>query len=182
MIKNKSKNFIIFILVVFVSIFGIVACDNQQNNNQRNYQQSDNVGGQISLEGEFTPPNFTVNEFKVKNDNKSVRFEIFYRVSPSLYTLLKEINSKYYLELKLPKNISSIVKENSTGLVPGTPMKPDNSLAYKVNLNLNLARPLTNGEKEELLHHKEGYGLYIYDQDKDAIHYFDDVELFSTVP
>ena len=40
-------------------------------------------------------------------------------------------------------------------------MKPDNSLAYKVNLNLNLARPLTNGEKEELLHHKEGYGLYI---------------------
>ncbi|WP_146553736.1 hypothetical protein [Rummeliibacillus sp. SL167] len=174
----KRKKFMVVILVVFISTFGVVACEDQQNEDQ----QPKGVSNQISLEGKFTPPNFKVDEFKVKSDHKSVEFEIFYKVSPSLYTLLKKIDSKYYLELQLPKNISSIVKQNHTALVPGAVMKSDNSLAYKVTLNLNLAKPLTNDEKKKLLQSKEGYGLYIYDQDKDAIHYFDDVELLSTVP
>lgn len=187
MIKIKNGNFLIFFLVIFLSAFSIAACDNQQSksnqneNKQRVDQQTQNVSNQVSLEGKFTPPNFKVDEFKIKTDKNSVEFEIFYKVNSELYSLLKEVDNNYYFQLKLPGNISSIIKKDSTGLVPGAKMKPNDLLNYKVTLNFNLVSPLTKNEEKNVLQNKEGYGLYIYDQDKDAIHFFDDVELFSTV-
>ncbi|MED3804400.1 hypothetical protein P4562_21090 [Lysinibacillus xylanilyticus] len=192
MIKIKSKNFI-FILVILISIFVIVACDDNQqieekpSNNQQteekpsNNQQTEVVSSHISLEKKFIPPNFGVNEFKVNADDKFVEFKISYRISPQLYDVLSKIDSKYYFELKIPGNISSIINKDSTGLVPGAIME-FNSLNYIVTLNLDLEKTLTTSDIKEIVQNKNGYELYIYDQDKDAIHYFDDVELFSTIP
>ena len=191
MIKIKS-NFIL-ILVILTSIFVIVACDDtqqievDQSNNQQieveqsNNQQIEGVSSHISLEKKFMPPNFGVDEFKVNADEKFVEFKISYRISPQLYDVLSKIDSKYYFELKVPGNISSIINKDSTGLVPGAIME-FNSLKYIVTLNLDLEKTLTTSDIKEIVQNKNGYGLYIYDQDKDAIHYFDDVELFSTIP
>lgn len=192
MIKIKSKYFI-FIVVILTSIFVIVACENdqqiedKQSNNpeieekQSNHQQMEEVSSTISLEKKFIPPNFGVDEFKINTNDKFVEFKISYRISPQLYDVLSKIDSKYYFELKIPGNISSIINKDSTGLVPGAIME-FNSLKYTVTLNIELEKPLTTSEIKELVQNKNGYGLYIYDQDKDAIHYFDDVELFSTIP
>ena len=194
MIKIKRKYFI-FILVILTSIFMIVACDSnqqiedKQSNNQQleekqnnhQQQQMEEVSSTVSLEKQFIPPNFGVDEFKVNANDKLVEFKISYRISPQLYDVLRQIDSKYYFELKIPENISSIINKDSTGLVPGAIME-FNSLKYIVTLNIGVDKPLTTSEIKELVQNKNGYGLYIYDQDKDAIHYFDDVELFSTIP
>ena len=194
MIKIKRKYFI-FILVILTSIFMIVACDSnqqiedKQSNNQQleekqnnhQQQQMEEVSSTVSLEKQFIPPNFGVDEFKVNANDKLVEFKISYRISPQLYDVLRQIDSKYYFELKIPENISSIINKDSTGLVPGAIME-FNSLKYIVTLNIEVEKPMTTSEIKELVQNKNGYGLYIYDQDKDAIHYFDDVELFSTIP
>jgi|GEM_PF-1446645 len=194
MIKIKRKYFI-FILVILTSIFMIVACDSnqqiedKQSNNQQleekqnnhQQQQMEEVSSTFSLEKQFIPPNFGVDEFKVNANDKLVEFKISYRISPQLYDVLRQIDSKYYFELKIPENISSIINKDSTGLVPGAIME-FNSLKYIVTLNIEVEKPMTTSEIKELVQNKNGYGLYIYDQDKDAIHYFDDVELFSTIP
>ncbi|OEC02092.1 hypothetical protein GY31_09400 [Lysinibacillus sphaericus] len=193
MIKIKRKYFI-FILVILTSIFVLVACDNnvqiedKQSNNQQleekqnnHQQQMEEVSSTVSLEKQFIPPNFGVDEFKVNANDKLVEFKISYRISPQLYDVLRQIDSKYYFELKIPENISSIINKDSTGLVPGAIME-FNALKYIVTLNIEVEKPMTTSEIKELVQNKNGYGLYIYDQDKDAIHYFDDVELFSTIP
>lgn len=193
MIKIKRKYFI-FILVILTSIFVLVACDNnqqiedKQSNNQQleekqnnHQQQMEEVSSTVSLEKQFIPPNFGVDEFKVNTNDKLVEFKISYRISPQLYDVLRQIDSKYYFELKIPENISSIINKDSTGLVPGAIME-FNALKYIVTLNIEVEKPMTTSEIKELVQNKNGYGLYIYDQDKDAIHYFDDVELFSTIP
>lgn len=195
MIKIINSKLFIFILVMLTSIFVLVACDNnqqiedtkrnnqqleeKQNNHQQ--QQMEEVSSTVSLEKQFIPPNFGVDEFKVNANDKLVEFKISYRISPQLYDVLSKINSKYYFELKIPENISSIINKDSTGLVPGAIME-FNSLKYIVTLNIGVDKPLTTSEIKELVQNKNGYGLYVYDQDKDAIHYFDDVELFSTIP
>ncbi|AVK95995.1 hypothetical protein FCT18_04220 [Lysinibacillus sphaericus] len=195
MIKIINSKLFIFILVMLTSIFVLVACDNnqqiedtkrnnqqleeKQNNHQQ--QQMEEVSSTVSLEKQFIPPNFGVDEFKVNANDKLVEFKISYRISPQLYDVLSKINSKYYFELKIPENISSIINKDSTGLVPGAIME-FNSLKYIVTLNTEVDKPLTTSEIKELVQNKNGYGLYVYDQDKDAIHYFDDVELFSTIP
>lgn len=195
MIKIINSKLFIFILVMLTSIFVLVACDNnqqiedtkrnnqqleeKQNNHQQ--QQMEEVSSTVSLEKQFIPPNFGVDEFKVNANDKLVEFEISYRISPQLYDVLSKINSKYYFELKIPENISSIINKDSTGLVPGAIME-FNALKYIVTLNTEVDKPLTTSEIKELVQNKNGYGLYVYDQDKDAIHYFDDVELFSTIP
>lgn len=193
MIKIINSKLFIFILVMLTSIFVLVACDNNQQiedtqrNNQQleekpsNHQQMEEVSSTISLEKQFIPPNFGVDEFKVNANDKLVEFKISYRISPQLYDVLSKINSKYYFELKIPENISSIINKDSTGLVPGAIME-FNALKYIVTLNTEVDKPLTTSEIKELVQNKNGYGLYVYDQDKDAIHYFDDVELFSTIP
>lgn len=193
MIKIINSKLFIFILVMLTSIFVLVACDNNQQiedtqrNNQQleekpsNHQQMEEVSSTISLEKQFIPPNFGVDEFEINTNNKFVEFKISYRISPQLYDVLSKINSKYYFELKIPGNISSIINKDSTGLVPGAIME-FNSLKYIVTLNIGVDKPLTTSEIKELVQNKNGYGLYVYDQDKDAIHYFDDVELFSTIP
>ncbi|MCS1384893.1 MULTISPECIES: hypothetical protein [Lysinibacillus] len=195
MIKIINSKLFIFILVMLTSIFVLVACDNnqqiedtkrnnqqleeKQNNHQQ--QQMEEVSSTVSLEKQFIPPNFGVDEFKVNANDKLVEFKISYRISPQLYDVLSKINSKYYFELKIPENISSIINKDSTGLVPGAIME-FNALKYIVTLNTEVDKPLTTSEIKELVQNKNGYGLYVYDQDKDAIHYFDDVELFSTIP
>lgn len=195
MIKIINSKLFIFILVMLTSIFVLVACDNnqqiedrkrnnqqleeKQNNHQQ--QQMEEVSSTVSLEKQFIPPNFGVDEFKVNANDKLVEFKISYRISPQLYDVLSKINSKYYFELKIPEHISSIINKDSTGLVPGAIME-FNALKYIVTLNTEVDKPLTTSEIKELVQNKNGYGLYVYDQDKDAIHYFDDVELFSTIP
>lgn len=195
MIKIINSKLFIFILVMLTSIFVLVACDNnqqiedKQRNNQQleekqnnhQQQQMEEVSSTVSLEKQFIPPNFGVDEFKVNANDKLVEFKISYRISPQLYDVLSKINSKYYFELKIPENISSIINKDSTGLVPGAIME-FNALKYIVTLNIEVEKPMTTSEIKELVQNKNGYGLYIYDQDKDAIHYFDDVELFSTIP
>lgn len=195
MIKIINSKLFIFILVMLTSIFVLVACDNnqqiedKQSNNQQleekqnnhQQQQMEEVSSTISLEKQFIPPNFGVDEFEINTNDKFVEFKISYRISPQLYDVLSKINSKYYFELKIPGNISSIINKDSTGLVPGAIME-FNSLKYIVTLNIGVDKPLTTSEIKELVQNKNGYGLYVYDQDKDAIHYFDDVELFSTIP
>ncbi|UDK97874.1 hypothetical protein EYB33_16840 [Lysinibacillus sphaericus] len=195
MIKIINSKLFIFILVMLTSIFVLVACDNnqqiedKQRNNQQleekqnnhQQQQMEEVSSTVSLEKQFIPPNFGVDEFKVNANDKLVEFKISYRISPQLYDVLSKINSKYYFELKIPENISSIINKDSTGLVPGAIME-FNALKYIVTLNTEVDKPLTTSEIKELVQNKNGYGLYVYDQDKDAIHYFDDVELFSTIP
>lgn len=195
MIKIINSKLFIFILVMLTSIFVLVACDNnqqiedKQSNNQQleekqnnhQQQQMEEVSSTVSLEKQFIPPNFGVDEFKVNANDKLVEFKISYRISPQLYDVLSKINSKYYFELKIPENISSIINKDSTGLVPGAIME-FNALKYIVTLNTEVDKPLTTSEIKELVQNKNGYGLYVYDQDKDAIHYFDDVELFSTIP
>ncbi|WP_431808431.1 hypothetical protein [Lysinibacillus sphaericus] len=195
MIKIINSKLFIFILVMLTSIFVLVACDNnqqiedtQRNNqqleekqNNHQQQQMEEVSSTVSLEKQFIPPNFGVDEFKVNANDKLVEFKISYRISPQLYDVLSKINSKYYFELKIPENISSIINKDSTGLVPGAIME-FNALKYIVTLNTEVDKPLTTSEIKELVQNKNGYGLYVYDQDKDAIHYFDDVELFSTIP
>ncbi|WP_337982595.1 hypothetical protein [Lysinibacillus sp. C5.1] len=195
MIKIINSKLFIFILVMLTSIFVLVACDNNQQiedtkrNNQQleekqnnhEQQQMEEVSSTVSLEKQFIPPNFGVDEFKVNANDKLVEFKISYRISPQLYDVLRQIDSKYYFELKIPENISSIINKDSTGLVPGAIME-FNALKYIVTLNTEVDKPLTTSEIKELVQNKNGYGLYVYDQDKDAIHYFDDVELFSTIP
>lgn len=195
MIKIINSKLFIFILVMLTSIFVLVACDNnqqiedKQRNNQQleekqnnhQQQQMEEVSSTVSLEKQFIPPNFGVDEFKVNANDKLVEFKISYRISPQLYDVLRQIDSKYYFELKIPENISSIINKESTGLVPGAIME-FNALKYIVTLNTEVDKPLTTSEIKELVQNKNGYGLYVYDQDKDAIHYFDDVELFSTIP
>lgn len=195
MIKIINSKLFIFILVMLTSIFVLVACDNnqqiedKQRNNQQleekqnnhEQQQMEEVSSTVSLEKQFIPPNFGVDEFKVNANDKLVEFKISYRISPQLYDVLRQIDSKYYFELKIPENISSIINKDSTGLVPGAIME-FNALKYIVTLNTEVDKPLTTSEIKELVQNKNGYGLYVYDQDKDAIHYFDDVELFSTIP
>lgn len=195
MIKIINSKLFIFILVMLTSIFVLVACDNnqqiedKQRNNQQleekqnnhEQQQMEEVSSTVSLEKQFIPPNFGVDEFKVNANDKLVEFKISYRISPQLYDVLRQIDSKYYFELKIPENISSIINKDSTGLVPGAILE-FNSLKYIVTLNTEVDKPLTTSEIKELVQNKNGYGLYVYDQDKDAIHYFDDVELFSTIP
>lgn len=195
MIKIINSKLFIFILVMLTSIFVLVACDNnqqiedKQRNNQQleekqnnhEQQQMEEVSSTVSLEKQFIPPNFGVDEFKVNANDKLVEFKISYRISPQLYDVLRQIDSKYYFELKIPENITSIINKDSTGLVPGAIME-FNALKYIVTLNTEVDKPLTTSEIKELVQNKNGYGLYVYDQDKDAIHYFDDVELFSTIP
>ncbi|TKI53565.1 hypothetical protein FC756_23355 [Lysinibacillus mangiferihumi] len=188
MIKINRKYFI-FMLVILSTIF-VIACDNNQQiedkqskqleEKQSNHQQMEEVSSTISLEKQFIPPNFGVDEFKINTNDKFVEFKISYRISPQLYDVLSKIDSKYYFELKIPGNISSIINKDSTGLVPGAIME-FNSLKYIVTLNIEVDKPLTTSEIKEIVQNQNGYGLYIYDQDKDAIHYFDDVELFSTI-
>lgn len=57
-------------------------------------------------------------------------------------------------------------------------MYKPNLLSYHFEFSIKLKHSLVGKEKDEL-DDREGYGLYVHDQDKDAVHYFDDIELYS---
>jgi hypothetical protein len=105
-----------------------------------------------------------------------MNFKVYYNISSKLYALLNQ-NKGYYFEIMFPQKIAEILGEESSGLITGPTMEP-NLLSYHFEFSIKLKKSLVGKEKDEL-DHREGYGLYVHDQDKDAVHYFEDIELYS---
>ncbi len=186
MLRINNKNIISFILLIFISVFTIAGCTNEKGSdvqqNTPNKTKKNVSSNQTTLDSSFTPPNFHIDKFQATLDRELVHYKMIYRVSPTLYDLLKETDSKYYMELILPKKVSAVVHKKRTDLVSAPKIKSNNALNYSVAFELKPTNSLSAKERESLVKHKKGYGLYIYNQDKEPIHYFDDIELLSKVP
>jgi len=169
----------LLLISIIFSLFIISACSNDLPESKK--ENNDAIKKTyISMEKKFTPPNFKVSEFRIINSKENVNFYINYQVQPSLYELLKHNDNKYYFQLIFPNKVSKIIGKEKTSIVKGTTMN-DNNLNYSVKLTTKLNNKLKSTDKEYLEKEKEGYGLYIYDYDKFPIHYFDDLEVFSSL-
>lgn len=175
------------ILLVLIIVMLFAGCENLQQkqlNTSHGTQQVVDTSihessSERSLEEKFIPPNFLVREFMVYFHNNVLRLELSYIINDELYNILKN-NVDYYFQVVLPENIQSIVGKEKTAAIKGAKIEEER-LDYKVVIDLNPNHPIDNEQKKNIENNKNGYQLLVLDQDKDVIHFFDDIELFSTI-
>ena len=127
----------------------------------------------------FNPPEFLVNKFDINVENgNELHLEITYDISPKLYKFLSK-KLVYFFGIEFPQETFNITKLDKTSVVEG-PAVEGNSKTYSLSFTEHLPVTLSQIEIEKLVNNKLEYKLYIFNKNKDPVHMFDDIELYST--
>ena len=144
----------------------VVKKQNEETTNEEN----------ISLEKQFIPPNFTINQLAMDVQENELAFQFDFTLSQHLYDLLHQYED-YYFVIEYPKAFHEY-----TGIYLSEPIKgpiPTNeNLSYQVSIRTTWNMKLPASLMDHLTREDASYNLLILDREYMPVHAVKDVQWY----
>ncbi|MBR7554273.1 hypothetical protein ACFFJI_01835 [Allobacillus sp. GCM10007491] len=133
----------------------------------------------ISLEEQFIPPNFTINQLEMDVQEKELIIQLYFTLSQNLYDLLRQ-HEDYYFAIEYPE-----VFREYTGIYISEPVKgpiPANkNLSYQTNIHTKWNKKLSASLMKNLSGEDASYNLLILNSEYVPVHEFKDIQWYRYV-